>query len=250
MTQTSLPPSLALLVLTLQIHVVPKMMAELSSGSHLRTEEFLFDPAYRPLNHGSYGAFPKAVRAKQREIQNLTEARSDPFIRFRIPKLLGESREAVAPLLGAATEEVVFTPNATTGINTVLRNLKYDDGDIILYLSTAYGACEKTIMHVCETSPAQAVKVDVDFPVEDGALVSLVRETILRLSSQQKRVRIAMFDTVATFPGVTLPWEGLTTLCQELEVLSLIDGAHGIGHIDLTKLGKLGPDFFTSNCYK
>lgn len=226
------------------------MTRELKPGSHLRTKEFVFDPAYRPLNHGSYGAFPRAVRARQREIQDQTEARSDPFIRFAIPKLLQESREAVAPLLGASMEEVVFMPNATTGVNTVLRNLKYDDGDIILYLSTAYGACEKTILHVCETSVAQAVKVDVDFPMEDEALISTVREIVQRLTSQRKRVRIAMFDTVPTFPGVKLPWEGLTALCKELGVLSMIDGAHGIGHIDLTKLGELGADFFTSNCYK
>jgi selenocysteine lyase/cysteine desulfurase len=32
--------------------------------------------------------------------------------------------------------------------------------------------------------------------------------------------------------------------------LSLIDGAHGLGHIDLSHLGEVGPDFFTSNCYK
>ena len=225
-------------------------MRELKLGSHLRHQAFLFDPSYRPLNHGSYGAFPKAVRDKQRRIQDQTEGRSDPFIRFTIPKLLRESRVAIAPLLGASVEEVVFMPNATTGINTVLRNLKYEDGDIILYLSTAYGACEKTIMHVCETTAAYAVKVDVNFPIEDDALISMVRETVKRLTAQGRRVRIAMFDTVATFPGVTLPWEGLTVMCRELEVLSLIDGAHGIGHIDLTKLGEVGPDFFTSNCYK
>jgi selenocysteine lyase/cysteine desulfurase len=43
------------------------------------------------------------------------------------------------------------------------------------------------------------------------------------------RVRLAMFDTVLTFPGVRLPWERLVELCREMGVLSLIDGAHGIG---------------------
>ena len=141
-------------------------------------------------------------------------------------------------------------PNATTGINTVLRNLQYHDGDIILYLSTAYGACEKTIMHVCETTAAKALKIDVDFPIEDDDLINVFRETVQRFNTQGERVRIAMYDTVATFPGVRLPWEGLTVACRQLGVLSLIDGAHGIGHIDLTKLGEVNPDFFTSNCYK
>ena len=226
------------------------MTVELEPDSHLRTQEFLFDPAYRPLNHGSYGAFPKVVRDRQREIQGKTESRSDPFVRFTIPKLLSKSREAVAPLLGASFEEVVFMPNATTGVNTVLRNLIYNDGDVILYLSTAYGACEKTILHVCETSLAQAVKADMTFPMEDEALVFVIRETMQRLAGQRKKVRIFMFDTIATFPGVKLPWEALISLCREMGVLSLIDGAHGIGHCDLTRLEDLGADFFTSNCYK
>jgi hercynylcysteine S-oxide lyase len=59
-----------------------------------------------------------------------------------------------------------------------------------------------------------------------------------------------MFDTVLTFPGVRMPWETLVRACKDLAVLSLIDGAHGIGHIDLKRLGNVGPDFFTSNCYK
>ncbi|KAE9364225.1 hypothetical protein N431DRAFT_473824 [Stipitochalara longipes BDJ] len=39
-------------------------------------------------------------------------------------------------------------------------------------------------------------------------------------------------------------------LCKELCVLSLVDGAHGIGHIDLAHLGKVSPDFVVSNCHK
>ncbi len=47
-----------------------------------------------------------------------------------------------------------------------------------------------------------------------------------------------------------MPWEDLVKACHENSVLSLIDGAHGVGHIDLTHLAKVNPDFFMSNCYK
>lgn len=216
----------------------------------MREKHFAFDPAYTPLNHGSYGAFPTAIREYQRNLQDGIEARSDPFTRFSVPKLLDKSRAAAASLLGAPMDDVVFVPNATTAVNTVLRNLRFVEGDTIVYFSSAYGACEKTIQYICETTPAESRCIEVAFPIKDTDLIRLFRSTIHSVSRQGGKAKIAMFDTVVTFPGVRLPWEGLVKSCHDLNVLSLIDGAHSIGHIDLTHLACTNPDFFTSNCYK
>ncbi len=51
------------------------------------------------------------------------------------------SRRQVAELIGTQNEEVVLVPNATHGLNTVLRNIEWREGDIILggeYLSSVY----------------------------------------------------------------------------------------------------------------
>ena len=219
-------------------------------GRQMRSADWLFDPAYTPLNHGSYGAFPRAVRKHQRDLEDRIEGRSDRCIRYVIPDLLEESRTALAPLLGASPDEVVLVPNATTAVNTVLRNLTYDDGDVILYFSTAYPACEKTIQYVCETTSAEPYPYHIKFPIEDDDLIEEFKLCVEYLISTKRRVKIAMFDTIVTFPGVRMPWERLVAACRELKILSLIDGAHGVGHIDLTHLASVAPDFFTSNCYK
>lgn len=219
-------------------------------GEELRREHFSFHPPYTPLNHGSYGAFPIAIRDHQRALQDCTEARSDPYIRFTITDLLIKSRAVAASFLGAPTDEVVFVPNATTAVNTVLCNLEFSEGDVIVYFSTAYGACEKTIEYICQTTPADCKRMDITFPMDDVVLVKLFRDTVLDLGRQGRNTKIAIFDTVVTFPGVRMPWEALVKACKELQVLSLIDGAHGIGHIDLKHLANVEPDFFTSNCYK
>ena len=221
-----------------------------SYGSHLRRSHFLFSPSYHPLNHGSFGTFPKCIRDYQRSIQDQVESRSDPFIRVTQPKLLRQAREAVAPLLGADVREVVFVANATTGVNTVLRNLVYEDGDVILYFNFGYDGCVKTILSVCETTQAEAVRINVAFPIEDDELIGVFEEKVTQIGSEGRRVRIAMFDVVVSFPGVRLPWERLVKSCKGRGVLSLIDGAHGIGHVDLTHLADTDPDFFTSNCHK
>jgi selenocysteine lyase/cysteine desulfurase len=221
-----------------------------SFGHAMKETCFSFATNYVPLNHGSFGTFPKSVRGRQRNLQDLAEARHDTFLRYTYPALLEEARTAVAPLLGVAADEVVFVPNATTGVNTVLRNLVFQKGDIILHFSTVYGACEKTIDSLCETALVERVCITIDYPVTDEDIVRKFNGVARKLQDEGRKVKIAMFDTVLTFPGVRFPWEALVEACRSLRILSLIDGAHGIGHIDLTNLGRVDPDFFTSNCYK
>ncbi|KAG9888416.1 hypothetical protein KCU86_g18564, partial [Aureobasidium melanogenum] len=119
-------------------------MTSFECGSELLKRQFLFDPGYRNLNHGSFGTFPRVVRDALRQSQDDCEARPDSFIRYTYPRALDVSREAVAKLVNAPVDACVFVPNATTGVNTVLRSLVYAEGDVILYFATIYGACEKT----------------------------------------------------------------------------------------------------------
>src|SRR5438045_4278864 len=196
-------------------------------GLPMRSNHFLYDKAYTPLNHGSYGAFPAAVRDYRIRLQDRIEARPDPVIRNTLPPLLDEARAAVAPLLGVPTDEVVFVPNATTAVNTVLRNLVFEEGDVIVYFSTAYGACKKTIDYVCETTPLQSTSVTLEYPMEDVEVVQKLVERIGDVCESGRRVKIAMFDTVLAFPGVRMPWEALVKACKTYGILSLIDGAHG-----------------------
>ncbi|KAI1380341.1 aminotransferase family protein-like protein [Hypoxylon crocopeplum] len=219
-------------------------------GREMRLAHFNFAASYTPLNHGSFGAFPSCVRDYQRRLWSETEARPDTFVRFTYPRLLREAREAIAPLLGAETDEVVFVPNALTAINTVLRNLTYKDGDVILYFSTIYDACLKTVQSLEETTAVRGYCIEFIYPVEDDEILDRFRTAIIKIKSQGRSVKLAMFDTVLTFPGVSFPWRDLVPVCKEHGILSCIDGAHGIGHIDLNHLPRVGPDFFISNCYK
>lgn len=93
------------------------------------------------------------------------------------------------------------------------------------------------------------MKISYTYPVSDTFLLQRFREKVKDVEANGGKVKIAVFDTVVSMPGVRMPFEELVTACRELGVLSCIDGAHGVGHVDVD-LGRLDPDFFVSNCHK
>lgn len=218
-------------------------------GRPMRDGHFLFAPTYTPLNHGSFGTYPKPVQKRFHEVQALSESRPDTFVRYQFPKMLDESRSAMAAYLGVPVDEVVFVPNATIAINVVLRSLVFSEGDVILHLSTVYSAIEKTIEYLRETTKVDNINACVKYPVDDETVVETFHTAIKNAKSNGKVVRVAIFDTISSLPGVRVPWERLVSICKAEGVLSMVDGAHGVGQIDLN-LAKVQPDFFTSNCHK
>ncbi|EMC96603.1 hypothetical protein BAUCODRAFT_482523 [Baudoinia panamericana UAMH 10762] len=212
-------------------------------------KHFSFASGYCNLNHGSFGSYPLAVRDVLRHYQDEAEAKPDTFIRYDYPKLLDKSREALANYLNAPLSSIVLLSNATTGINTVLRSLVYKPNEVIIYFATIYGACEKTVEYITETTPASSHKISYTYPIPDDDLLSRFEHAISTIQSNGQTPKLAIFDTIVSLPGVRMPFARLTQLCKRHNILSCIDGAHGIGQIPLD-LTALDPDFFVSNCHK
>ncbi|KAG5294526.1 aminotransferase family protein (LolT) [Histoplasma ohiense] len=222
---------------------------KLTDFGHPMLKHFLLDPNYKNLNHGSYGTFPAVVRDEARKFQDELEAKPDLFFRYLQAKYVDVARKELAKVLNAPMNEIVFIKNATTGVNIVLRNLQYVPGDVIVYFDTVYAACEKTIAWLMESTPVQARKVPYSFPTTHEEIMKRFGEVVKQLRSEGLNVRVALFDTIVSNPGVRFPFEELVAECRKEGILSCVDGAHGVGHIPLD-LGKLDADFFVSNCHK
>lgn len=154
-------------------------------------------------------------------------------------------------MMNVPPSTVVFVPNATTGTNTVLRNIVWEQNDEIIYFSSIYGACGKTVEYICEANHdiVRPRQIKLTYPIEDKDVLSLFKDAIKTSRAQGKTPRLAIFDTVSALPGVRVPFEDLTTICREEGIYSMIDAAHAIGHVPLD-LAALDPDFFVSNCHK
>src|SRR5687767_6154140 len=89
------------------------------------------DPTLTFLNHGSFGACPRAVLDYQAELRKRLEASPVQFM-HAVPEELERLRKLVGPFVGADPADIVFVRNATEGVNAVLRSLRFQPGDELL----------------------------------------------------------------------------------------------------------------------
>ena len=100
-----------------------------------------------------------------------------------------------------------------------------------------------------ETTPVKSTKVKLTYPITDNEVVARFEETVRSVKNAGQTPRVAIFDTISSMPGVLMPWERLVEVCKKEGVLSLVDGAHGAGHLDMDITGTQ-PDFLVTNLHK
>src|SRR5438874_10053785 len=139
--------------------------------SSLMKQNWLLDPNITFLNHGSFGATPIAVLAKQDEYRTRLEREPVRFMVRELEPLLDAARADVAAFVGAAAEDIAFVQNATAGVNAVLRSLDLDQHDELLVTTHEYNASRNVLDFVCALAGAKVVVVDVPFPLASSDVV-------------------------------------------------------------------------------
>jgi isopenicillin-N epimerase len=202
------------------------------------------DPEVLFLNHGSFGACPAAVLAEQQELRAEVEREPVRFLGRELEGRIDAARAALAAFVGAAVEDLVPVPNATTGVNAVVRSLPFGPGDEILLTSHGYNACRNACEFAAARAGARVVVAAVPFPLASGEEVV---EALL--AAVTPRTRLAVLDHVTSPTGLVLPLAELVRGLRERGVETLVDGAHAPGMVPLD-LRALDPAYYTGNLHK
>lgn len=196
------------------------------------------------LNHGSFGACPKPVRDRQNELRELMEKEPVEFLARNMLRLQEEARKALADFIGAQSEDLVFVPNATHGVNTVLRSIPFKEGDEIICTNHIYFACANALNFISSLSGVRIVNVLIPYPPRS-------REDLIDpiLSSISPRTRLVLIDHITSPTALIFPIEEIVRELEGKGIPVLVDGAHGPGMVPLN-MNALQASFYAGNCHK
>ncbi len=206
--------------------------------------EYLLRPGIAFLNHGSFGSCPRPVFENYQRWQRDLAAQPVEFLGRRLRSLLTSARAELAAYVGTTEDNLVFVPNATHAMNIVARSLRLGPGDEVLGTTHEYGAVERTWRFICEQSGAQYRAQHIALPIADPE--ALLDQFWAGVS---ERTRVLVVSHITSPTALIFPAAAICRRAAAQGILTVIDGAHAPGQIDLN-LDALQPDFYTGNCHK
>ncbi len=196
------------------------------------------------LNHGSFGACPISVLKAQEQVRQQLEQEPVRFFVREFEPLLDQAREQLAEFVGVDTGDLVFVPNATTGVNSVLRSLQFNPGDELLTTDHEYNASRNALEFVADRADARIVVAPVPFPIASPQeIVEAVMERVT------EKTKLVLLDHISSQTGLIFPIEDIIQQLSQFGIDTLIDGAHAPGMLPLN-LPEIGATYYTGNCHK
>ena len=206
--------------------------------------QFLLDPAITFLNHGSFGACPKPIFEEYQRLQLELENEPVYFIQKKQAAYLKIAKDRFSKYINCNANDFFFTPNPTFAVNTIMRSLDLKAGDEILSTNHEYGAMDRTWNFYCKKSGAKYIRQNISLPV-------VSEEQILQefWSGYTSKTKIIFLNQISSATALIFPIKEICDKARELGLITIIDGAHVLGQMDLD-IQELNPDFYTGTLHK
>lgn len=206
--------------------------------------QFFIDKNITFLNHGSYGACPKPVFEEFQRLQLELETEPVYFMQKSLTAYLKKARQSLAKFIGCDAQDLFFTSNPTIAVNTVMRSLKLQPGDEILTTNNEYGAMDRTWNFYGKKAGTKYVRQNITLPI-------VSKEQILEefWKGYTSKTKVVFINQISSATALIFPIKEICDKAKALGLITIVDGAHVPGHIDLN-IKELDPDYYTGTLHK
>ena len=208
--------------------------------------QFLLDKKVTFLNHGSFGACPIKIfneyQSWQKKLENQPVKFLDQYRDFG-PNMKNV-RKILSQKINCNSNNLAPVVNATTGLNAIIKSIQFNKGDEVLISNHEYGALEKTWQFIKTKYKIKINVVKVTLPLisEDQFINDFTKKF-------NNKTKILFLSHITSPTALLFPIKKLIRLARQKKIITIIDGAHAPGHIDLN-LNTLNADFYSGNCHK
>ena len=205
---------------------------------------FMLDPKITYLNHGSFGACPRPIFEELINWQKQLEYEPVKHLAYDIYDHLEESRDALSKYVNCNKDDIIFTPNPSTALNTVIKSLDLKKDDEILTTNHEYGALDKTWNFICKKTGAKYIKTKISLPLLSN------KKFIKKIESNiSKKTKIIFISHVTSSTALIFPVKQISELAKKHNIFCIIDGAHAPAFLDLD-IDKIDCDVYVGACHK
>ena len=205
---------------------------------------FFLDPEVIFLNHGSFGATPRPVLENYQDWQRRLENQPVLYLVRENQDHFRTARMKLASYLKAKPDNLVFVPNATFGVNVIARSLDFQPGDEVLTSNHEYGACDNVWDFLNQKKGLKVIRQEIPLPLPSKEeMIDMIWDGVT------VKTRLIFLSQITSPTAINLPIEEICRRARDAGILTLVDGAHAPGQLDLD-LNSFEADFYTGNCHK
>ena len=205
---------------------------------------FMLDPKITYLNHGSFGACPTPVFNELIKWQKKLELEPTKHLAFDVYEYLEQSRISLSNYIDCNKDDIIFSPNPSTALNTVIKSLDLKKNDEILTTNHEYGALDKTWKFICKKTGAKYIQTDIPLPFLSE------EDFIERLEAKiTSKTKIIFASHITSSTAIIFPAKKISALAKKHNLFCIIDGAHAPAFIDLS-IKKINCDVYVGACHK
>jgi selenocysteine lyase/cysteine desulfurase len=204
------------------------------------------DPSLAFLAHGSYGSAFQSVLDNRNAWSMLIEENPVKFYYNTLFPYLVYALRQLSNLMETVSKNLVFVLNAEYGIQSVLNSVVINnEEDIWIMFDITYEAVKQSIFQIGSQRGVSVKLITLSYPITNESVLL----DLTNFLEKHPNASLACMEHITSPTGIVFPISEIIKICRNHGVLSLIDGAHGIGQVNL-KLNELDPDFYVTNCHK